>query len=103
LERNHKGPAARAALDTHKFVTLAYLPRSPDLNPIENLFKKLIRRLEVIYVDPAKESVDLEEFEADVKQVLLGLEEDGGIAELARSMPRRCADVVKADGGPTKY
>ena len=38
-----------------------------------------------------------------VEQVLLGLEEDGSVADLARSMPRRCADVVEADGGPTKY
>ena len=69
---------------------------SPDLNPIENLWADMARRVEQYQCDTMEELQDkvAEEWAATPKDYL---------AELARSMPRRCQAVIDAKGYHTKY
>lgn len=76
---------------------LKWPPRSPDMNPIENLWADMVRRLEE---RPAAQNLDelweivLEEWNSTPFSVVWNLLE---------SMPRRMAAVLRAKGGYTKY
>ena len=56
-----------------------------------------------MYVDPAKANVSKDTFFNDVVNVLVGLQADGTIENLCRSMPNRCQKVIEKNGGPTGY
>ena len=100
----HQGTEAKNAVLANNFDLLPDQPvRSPDLNPIENLFACLRRRLAEMYVDPAKANVTKGVFVSDIIDVLVGLQADGTIDRLCRSMPRRLAKVIEKEGGPTGY
>lgn len=71
-------------------------PQSPDLNPIENLWQELERKIRQHYISS----------KATLKTVLL--QEWGKISQdttrkLIESMPRRLQAVIDAKGYPTKY
>ncbi|KAJ0399837.1 hypothetical protein P43SY_008143 [Pythium insidiosum] len=72
--------------------------RSPDLNPIENLWSHLARR---VYADGRQyDSI------AELKDAILRAWETitlEDIRPLVQSMPRRCLDAVKARGNKTSY
>lgn len=70
--------------------------QSPDLNPLENLWAILDRRTR------DRKCNDKEELFQVLQQAWLNIPESD-LRNLVESMPRRCAAVIKAKGGPTKY
>jgi transposase len=78
--------------------TLAHLPNSPDLNPIEHIWAYMKQRI-------------VEEFghitsQQKMKQVvqeMWDLFDDNQFNALIESMPARIQAVIKAKGGATKY
>ncbi|KAF8835175.1 hypothetical protein BDN67DRAFT_913506, partial [Paxillus ammoniavirescens] len=71
---------------------------SPDLNPIENLWFTLKRRL-VEYPEPPKGIAELwERVEREWERI-----EVATCQGLIQSMPRRVQEVLKAKGGYTSY
>ena len=69
----------------------------------ENIFARLAKRLDTIYMRPEKQNATREEFEADVREALQAWADNGTIKQICTSMPKRFRDVLDADGGPTKY
>ena len=69
---------------------------SPDLNPIENLWNDIARRVELKPASTLEELQDVvaDEWAATPVQF---------IDTLARSMPKRCQAVIAAHGDYTKY
>jgi len=79
-----------------KFLT-NWPPNSPDLNPIENLWSILKRRV------GAREPSTVEEAKAYLLEEWRRLEADSELERLIHSMVDRCAAVIKSKGNPTKY
>ena len=70
--------------------------KSPDLNPIEQLWEEMKKRLEH---NPCK---NLEELKAAIFQCWEGIESQV-TKNLVSSMPKHCSAVIAAKGGHTKY
>jgi hypothetical protein len=81
--------------------TCKWPPYSPDLNPIETLWKYMKNYLEDKYGDYAFKSYEIQReriWEAWNTVVTPGL-----LIELIKSMPERMKAVIKAKGKFTKY
>ena len=92
----HKSDKVKEVLHNAGITALDFPPYSPDLNPIENLWSILQRRVEKQTAETIEELQDLVVDEwNNIEQKQL--------QELASSMPRRCAAVVAANGWHTKY
>ena len=70
--------------------------KSPDANPIENLFAIMKKRLEAV---PTR---TIEEVKKEATRVWRGLP-DAYLEELCTSMRRRCSRIINNNGFPTKY
>lgn len=71
-------------------------PYSPDMNPIENIWaimKKQVRQNNPGTLDELKEQI----------QLAWNSINDDVIGNLIGSMNKRCAAVIRANGGHTKY
>jgi transposase len=92
----HKSFLIRTWLFNHGIQCLDFPPYSPDLNPIENLWADLARRVEKFQCDSMEELQDVvaKEWNKTPKKLL---------RKLARSMPERCQAVIDAKGDHTKY
>ena len=104
--RVHNAPEARAAAIANDIVIVPDQPtRSPDLNPIEHVFKCLADALDAMYLDPAKANVTRDEFCADVNACLHALQVEGTLAKICsdESMRNRCNAVIAANGYATSY
>lgn len=77
--------------------TLDWPAQSPDLNPIENLWHKI--GIEIAKSKP-RTKLELKE---TVIRVWYHHVTPAYLENLVHSMPRRCAEVVKNKGYPTKY
>ena len=75
---------------------LDFPPYSPDLNPIENLWSILARRVEQRTCETMEE---LQDTVADEWNKI----EPEVLQNLAHSMPARCQAVIEANGWHTKY
>jgi len=86
----------RTWLHNNGISVLDFPPYSPDLNPIENLWSDMARRVEVRPASTmeALQDVIAEEWAA-TSLTFLG--------KLAHSMPERCQAVIDAKGDHTKY
>ena len=75
---------------------LDFPPYSPDLNPMENLWNDLARRVEQREVETMEQLQDVvaEEWTATSTDLLV---------KLVHSMPKRCRAVIDAKGGHTDY
>ena len=94
----HTSKMAKKWFEDHGFKVLIWPAQSPDLNPIEHLWNHLKRKLNE-YENPPKSLHELwERVEKEWEAIPKGVVQD-----LIASMPRRCAAVVKAKGGHTKY
>ena len=87
-----------------KIVRSYFPPRSPDLNPIENMFgmaeqELLERAVKDKITKPDAEEKCVKRFE----EILAGLATSGKIKKLARSMPDRIKACIAAEGGATDY
>lgn len=94
----HRCASTMDFLKTHKIATLKWPACSPDLNPIENLWGIIVRE---VYRDNRQFS-NVQDLKNAILQAwtnipLLTL------SNLVKSMPKRLLEVVKANGGPTKY
>ncbi len=79
-------------------LVLPWPAQSPDINPIENLWAILDRRLAARSTNTEEELFEvLDEGWSDIGRDLKLLQ------TLSRSMPRRIEAVLNADGYPTKY
>jgi len=100
--KSHWAPASRAAMDENRVTFLANFPvRSPDLNPIENLFPHLdahLRRMQHLHGDTTEAGlmVRVNEFFAKPETAVL-------VRKLLRSMPARLAKCIELDGAHTGY
>lgn len=82
-------------LKNSKFVMEQLPPHSPDLNPIENLFAVLKKKVNEI--DDRSSLVDKINF------VVKNCIEISYINSLIDSIPKRLKSVIKNNGGHTKY
>jgi len=92
----HKSVLVRTWLFNNGIQCIDFPPYSPDLNPIENLWADLARRVEQFQCETMEELQDIvaEEWKKTPKKLL---------RTLARSMPKRCQAVIDAKGDHTKY
>jgi transposase/uncharacterized coiled-coil protein SlyX len=92
----HKSFLVRTWLFNNGIQCIDFPPYSPDLNPIENLWANLARRVEEFQCDSMEELQDCvaEQWKETDKDYL---------RSLARSMPERCQAVIDAKGDHTKY
>ena len=92
----HKSVLVRTWLHNNGISMLDFPPYSPDLNPIENMWNDLARRVELRPAGTIDELQDViaQEWEATPVSFL---------ETLARSMPKRCQAVIDANGQYTHY
>lgn len=77
-------------------------PRSPDLNPIENMFHMVRRQLKDDALEREIKHETYKEFSERVKQTLESYSKEY-IDKTIASMPGRIKEVIKCKGGRTKY
>jgi uncharacterized coiled-coil protein SlyX len=92
----HKSSLVRSWLFNNGIQCIDFPPYSPDLNPIENLWTDLARRVEPFQCSSMEELQDVvaEQWKKTPKKYL---------RELVRSMPKRCQAVIDAHGDHTKF
>lgn len=92
----HKSTLVRTWLFNNGIQCIDFPPYSPDLNPIENLWADLARRVEQYQCETMEELQDIvaEEWKKTPKKLL---------RKLARSLPERCQAVIDAKGDHTKF
>ena len=92
----HKSNLVLTWLFNNGISLLEFPAYSPDLNPIENLWNDIARRVEARPASTVEELQDAiaEEWERTSLAYL---------RKLARSMPKRCQAVIDAHGDHTKY
>jgi transposase len=94
----HRSAAAKNFCTTHHIDSLPHPAQSPDLNPIEHVWKELKTRVNERLVHPR-----------DLDELWTLLQEEWGkigvnvINDLVSSMPDRVEAVYRAKGGATKY
>jgi transposase len=94
----HKSRSTMEWFEQNNIGLLQWASRSPDLNPIENVWGIMARRL---YAG-GKQYKDKNELRDAIFQVYEGLEPEI-LENLVNSMPNRIADVLEKLGGVTKY
>src|SRR3954469_10559809 len=92
----HKSVLVRIWLFNNGIQCIDFPPYSPDLNPIENLWADLARRVEEFQCETMEELQDIvaEEWKKTDKELL---------RSLVRSMPERCQAVIDAKGDHTSF
>lgn len=94
----HTSKASTERMMDHSLIALPWPARSPDANPIENLWAVLARQ---VYANGRQ--YDHEDY---LKDALYMAWDDISFAELqslADSMPSRCSSIVEKHVGPTLY
>jgi transposase len=88
---SHRANVAKTWLHHHGVSCLDFPPYSPDLNPIENLWQHLEKRVEARAPNELEELQDViaEEWKKTPTDLLI---------KLAHSMHKRCLDVIAASG-----
>ena len=85
-------------LNRHQVQVIPCPANSPDLNPIENIWGILVRR---IYAEN-KQYQSKEELKQAIQQAWEDLDQET-IDNLILSMPNRIFQVINRNGGPTDY
>jgi len=102
----HKTPDVQRLLQENNIPVMKWPSRSPDLNPIENLWLELKKcfylKWKETYTTPSSSSNSYDRYSIMIKECWLEIEGEF-LKNLVESMPRRCAAVIKAKGGATGY
>lgn len=99
---SQRSKAATKALNNAGATLFAIPARSPDLNPIENLFHIVKKQLKQQTIEEGIYNEKLSEFQARVRRTLLGIP-ISYINNLLLSMPKRIECVINSKGIRTKY
>lgn len=93
----HKAENTMNWLDMHGINCLDWPAKSPDLNPIENVWAEMERRTSTRHLKTKEELWNL------VETTFNDLENSQYINKLIQSMPKRIQSVIDANGHWTKY
>ncbi len=96
LAPDHTAKGTKSWFNDHGVTVLDWPANSPDLNPIENLWGIVKRKMR----DTRPNNAD--ELKATVKETWASIPPQQ-CHKLITSMPRRIEAVIKAKGAPTKY
>ncbi len=96
LAPTHTAKSTKSCLNDHGVGVLDWPANSPDLNPIENLWGIVKRKMR----DTRPNNAD--ELKATVKETWASIPPQQ-CHKMVTSMPRRIEAVIKAKGAPTKY
>jgi len=94
----HKSKVVQRYFREKMITVLDWPAQSPDLNPIENLWAELKKRIATRRGDITSKEALWEAIEAEWEATPKSFLEN-----LIDSMPNRIEAVIKAKGGPTKY
>jgi len=93
-------------LAENRVPVMAWPPQSPDLNPLENLWtdfkSRFHKRFTELFVHASK-SMEARYRYGEILQEVWYSQGMEMVNALIESMPRRCAAVIEAEGGWTKY
>ncbi|CAK9802846.1 Transposable element Tc1 transposase [Anthophora quadrimaculata] len=92
----HTSQKAKRFLEEHNVNVMRWPSQSPDLNPIEHLWNDVDKEIQL------KKPSNLNNLYKIIENAWNNISIDRCI-RLIDSMPRRCAEVIKKKGGPTKY
>lgn len=92
----HKSTLVKDYLAAEKINVMEWPAKSPDLNPIENLWELVDRQ---IRKNTHKNKAELRQAIEDAWRAV----PSSVLVSLMESMPRRCSAVIKAKGQHTKY
>lgn len=101
----HKTPEVQRWFESHGIWVMDWPPNSPDLNPIEHVWKLLKDKVLELYpelADYGRSKIDWTRFKKALQGAWDALDQEV-IDRLIDSMPRRLAAVRKAKGWYTKY
>ncbi len=93
----HTAKSTKSWLNDQGVGVLDWPANSPDLNPIENLWSIVKRKMR-----NNKQPTNADELKATVKETWASIPPQQ-CHKLITSMPRRIEAVIKAKGAPTKY
>lgn len=94
----HRSVETKAWFSSKKIDVLSWPARSPDLNPIENIWGIIVRR---IYAN-RKQYDNVEQLKVAVSEAWESLDKNL-LKNLVESMPNRIYQVIERSGGVTKY
>lgn len=92
----HTSRDIKAWLHNNGISCLDFPPYSPDLNPMENLWNDIARRVEMREGETVEQIQDIVAAEWAATSTDL-------LTRLTHSMPKRCKLVIEAKGGHTNY
>ncbi|KAF0701873.1 hypothetical protein AaE_016275 [Aphanomyces astaci] len=94
----HRAKTTMEFLKEQKVTVFDHPALSPDLNPIENLWGRIVR---IVYSN-GKQYDNVVDLKVAIKRAWAEID-DLTIKNLVDSMPRRCTSVIAMGGGMTKY
>ncbi|KAG0734448.1 hypothetical protein G6F23_012387 [Rhizopus arrhizus] len=98
-DQKHTSKVVKEWIDQQPFEALEWPPQSPDLNPIEHMWAHLKRQLFHSYEAPPS---SMHELWKRIGQTWYAISKEE-CQKYIKSMPKRCAAVIKAKGRWTKY
>lgn len=96
----HAGAATQSELLERRIEAIDWPPYSPDLNPIENCWNWMKDYQDKMWGD---EVCSLKVERARISECWQNAVTDERLKRLIAEMPARCAAVVAANGGPTRW